>query len=171
MGVETARMFQPTRPNDRLIRTRRILMRMFIRLTTATSLLLLLQSGIRAQQSAASGPPDRPIDAATKQQVIKGAIEHLRNAYIFADVAEKMAAAIRERAARHEYDTIEGSRDFADALTSHLQAVSKDKHLRVLFNAEGFPERRAPTAEDRERMRAAERRGNYDFQRVERLDG
>jgi retinol-binding protein 3 len=52
-----------------------------------------------------------------------------------------------------------------------LQEVSKDKHLRVLFNAEGFPERRTPTTEERERMRAAERRGNYGFQRVERLDG
>jgi hypothetical protein len=146
-------------------------MRTFIRLTAAITLLLLLQPGIRAQQSAVSGPPDAAVDAATRQQVIDGAIEHLKNAYIFADVAEKMGAAIRERTARKEYDAISGSRAFADALTSHLQEVSKDKHLRVLFNAEGFPERRAPTAEERERMRAAERRGNYGFQRVERLDG
>ena len=146
-------------------------MRTFIRLTAVATLLLLLQLGVRAQQSAGSSPPDRPVDAATKQQIIDGAIEHLKNAYIFADVAEKMAAAIRERSARKEYDAITGSRAFADASTSHLQGVSKDKHLRVLFNAEGFPERRAPTAEERERMRAAERRGNYGFQRVERLDG
>jgi hypothetical protein len=146
-------------------------MRTFIRLTAVTTLLLLLQPGVRAQQSAGSSPPDRPVDTATKQQVIDGAIEHLKDAYIFADLAEKMAAAIRERAARKEYDAISGSRAFAEALTSHLQGVSKDKHLRVLFNGEGFPERRAPTVEERERMRAAERRGNYGFQRVERLDG
>ena len=58
-------------------------------------------------------------------------------------------SAIRERAARKESDVITGSRAFADALTTQLQGVSKDKHLRVLFNAEGFPERRAPTAEER----------------------
>jgi retinol-binding protein 3 len=143
----------------------------FMRLTAVATLLLLLQPGVRTQQSAQSSPPDRPVDTATRQQVIDGAIEHLKNAYIFADVAEKMAAALRERAARKEYDVIGGSRAFAEALTSHLQGVSKDKHLRVLFNAEGFPERRAPTAEERERMRAAERRDNYGFQRVERLDG
>jgi retinol-binding protein 3 len=148
-----------------------IFMRTFIRVAAVATLLLLLQPGIRAQQSAAAGSPDPAVDAATKQRVIDGAIEHLRNAYIFADVAEKMAAAIRERAARNEYDAITGSRAFAGALTTHFQEVSKDKHLRVLFNAEGFPERRAPTPEERDRMRAAERRGNYGFQRVERLDG
>jgi retinol-binding protein 3 len=146
-------------------------MRTFIRVAAVATLLLPLQPGIRAQQSAASGAPDPAVDAAIRQRVIDGAIEHLRNAYIFADVAEKMAAAIRERAARSDYDAITGSRAFADALTNHLQEVSKDKHLRVLFNPEGFPERRTPTTEERDRMRAAERRGNYGFQRVERLDG
>ena len=144
-------------------------MRTFIRVAAVATLLLPLQHGIRAAQSAGSSDP--AVDAATKQRVIDGAIEQLKNTYIFFDVAEKMAAAIRERAARNEYDAITGSRAFADRLTTHLQEVSKDKHLRVLFNAEGFPERRTPTTEERERMRAAERRGNYGFQRVERLDG
>jgi hypothetical protein len=43
----------------------------------------------------------------------------------------------------NEYDAITGSRAFADALTAHLQEVSKDKHLRVLVNAEGFPATRS----------------------------
>ena len=143
----------------------------FIRLAAVAMLLLPLKPAVGAAQSAAAGSPDPAVDAATKQRVIDGAIEHLKNAYILVDVAEKMAAAIRERAARNEYDAFAGSRAFADALTTHLQEVSKDKHLRVLFNAEGFPERRTPTTEERDRMRAAERRGNYGFQRVERLDG
>ena len=145
-------------------------MRTFIRVAAVATLLLPLQPGLRAAQSTA-GSPDPAVDATTRQRVIDGAIEQLKNAYIFFDVAEKMAAAIRERAARNEYDAITGSRAFADRLTTHLQEVSKDKHLRVLFNAEGFPERRTPTTEERDRMRAAERRGNYGFQRVERLDG
>ena len=144
-------------------------MRTLIRAATMLMLLLLSQPGVCAAQSG--GSPDPVVDAATKQRVIDGAIEHLKNAYIFAEVAEKMAAAIRERAARKEYDAITGSRGFAAALTTHLQDVSKDKHLQVLFNAEAFPERRTPTAEDIDRMRAAERRVNYFFQRVERLDG
>ena len=144
----------------------------FMRVAAVATLLLLLlvQPGIRAAQSAA-GSPDPALDAATRQRVIDGVIEQLENAYIFFDVAEKMAAAIRERAARNEYDAITDSRAFANALTTHLQEVSKDKHLRVLFNPEGFPERGTPTTEERDRMRAAERRANYGFQRVERLDG
>ena len=148
-----------------------IFLRTFLPLTAVAALLAVFQPAVRAQQPTAPGTSDPAVDAATKQQVIDGAIEHLKSAYIFADVAAKMGAALQERAARKEYDGITGARAFADALTKHLQEVSKDKHLRVLFNAEGFPERRAPTAEERERMRAAERRGNYGFQRVERLDG
>src|SRR5687768_4754433 len=95
---------------------RRRIMRTFIRVAAVATPLLLLQPGIRAVQSAAAGSPDPAVDAATKQRVIDGAIEHLKNGYILADVAEKMAAAIRERAARNEYDAITGSRAFADAL-------------------------------------------------------
>ena len=38
----------------------------------------------------------------------------MRRAYIFADVAEKMAAAVKEREARKEYDAISSPREFAD---------------------------------------------------------
>ena len=40
------------------------------------------------------------LDAATRTAVIDGAIEQMRRAYIFADVAEKMATDLRARAAR-----------------------------------------------------------------------
>ena len=145
-------------------------MRMWIRVAAAAAL-LALQPAVQAQPPQGPAGPDPAVDAATKARVIDGALEHLKNAYIFADVADKMAAAVRERAGRKEYDAITGSRAFAEALTNHLQEVSKDKHLRVIFNPEGFPERRMPTPEERDRMRAAERRGNFGFQRIERLDG
>lgn len=136
---------------------------------SAAVVLLSLQSAVTAQQPAAAA--DAPVDAATRTTVIDGALEHLKNAYIFADVADRMAVAIRARVERKEYDSLTSARAFADALTRHLQEVSKDKHLRIVFNPEGFPPRRPPTPEERERMRAAERRGNYGFDRVERLDG
>ena len=104
-------------------------MRIFVRVVAVATLLFLLSPRTHAAQSA-SRAPDPPVDAATRQRVIDGAIEHLKNAYIFADVAEAMAAAIRARAARNEYERIIGSRAFADALTLHLQAVSKDKPSR-----------------------------------------
>ena len=121
-----------------------------------------------AQQSAAPA-----LDAGTKKQVIDGAIDHMRRAYIFADVAEKMADAVRARSAEHAYDGISSPREFAETLTKHLQEVSRDKHLRILYNADGFPPQRSgpPTAEERAQRLADERRRNFGFQRVERLDG
>jgi retinol-binding protein 3 len=112
------------------------------------------------------------LDAKARSDVIDGAIDHMRRAYIFADVAEKMAVAVRERAANKEYDAVTAPREFADLLTRHLQDVSKDKHLRIVFNPEGLPQRGGPpSAEDRARNLADERRRNFGFQKVERLDG
>jgi hypothetical protein len=117
-------------------------------------------------------PASGTIDAATRAAVIDGAIDHLRRAYIFEDVAGKMAEALRARAAKKEYDAISDGQALAETLTRHLQEVSKDKHLRVLYRAEGFPQRKGPPSpEERERMRAEERRFNYGIHRVERLDG
>jgi retinol-binding protein 3 len=144
-------------------------MRRFFPIAAAAAV-LAMQPALRADQLP-SAPPDMPVDAAIRAKVIDGAIEHLRNAYIFAETAERMAAAVRERAARKEYEGLTTARSFAEALTNHLQEVSKDKHLRIVFNPDGFPDRRMPTAEERTLMMAAERRGNYGFQRVERLDG
>lgn len=135
----------------------------------------LLTTLVLAPVAATSRQPQAQastIDAATRTKVIDGAIEHLRRAYIFADVAGKMAEALHARAAKKEYDAITDGQAFAETLTRHLQEVSKDKHLRVLYRAEGFPQRSGPPSpEERARMRAEERRFNYGIHRVERLDG
>ena len=125
-----------------------------------------LTSGAAAQQS----PP--AIDAATRQQVLDGAIAHMQRGYIFEEVADKMAAALRAHATAGAYDAITNGADFAALLTTHLRDVSKDKHLRILFNAAGIAGTQPPTTdEERARRAAAERRGNYGLHRVERLDG
>jgi C-terminal processing protease CtpA/Prc len=130
------------------------------------AVLVASTSGTAAQQA----PP--AIDAATRQQVIDGAIEHMQRAYIFEDVAAKMATALRAHAKAGAYDAITNGADLATELTKHLQEVSKDKHLRVLYNPAGIAGAQPPaTEEERARRAAAERRGNYGLHRVERLDG
>ena len=130
-----------------------------------------LVAGTLAYAARGQQAPAAPFDAATKQTVIEGAIAQMTRAYIFADVAEKMAAALRAHKANGDYDKISAPQEFAETLTRHLQEVSRDKHLRVLYSAEGLPQRRAPTADDRTRQLAEERRRNFGFQRAERLDG
>lgn len=112
------------------------------------------------------------IDAATRQQVLDGAIEHMQRGYIFEDVAQKMAAALRAHAKAGAYEAMTSGADFAALLTTHLQQVSKDKHLRILYNPAGIAGTQPPvTAEERARRVAAEARNNYGLHRAERLDG
>ncbi len=122
--------------------------------------------------AATQQPSGGTLDAGIRQQVIDGAVEHMRRAYVFADVAEKMAAALRAQAAKGAYDAITGAKEFAEMLTRDLQAVSRDKHLRVIYDADGLPERQGPPTEEQRAERLAdERRRNFGFERVERLDG
>lgn len=55
------------------------------------------------------------------------------------DVAEKMEEDVRERQSQGEYDGITERAAFADTLTSHLQEVSGDGHLRVIGDNAGPP--------------------------------
>jgi hypothetical protein len=121
-----------------------------------------------AGQQSSSGS----LDPALRKQVIDGAIDHMQRAYIFADVAEKMADALRAHAAKGAYDAITDGKEFAETLTRHLQEVSRDRHLRMIYDPNGIPQRSGPpTAEERAQRLADERRRNFGFQRVERLDG
>lgn len=127
---------------------------------------------LHAAQSQQRPAEHATLDSAIRAAVIDGAIEHMRRAYIFADVAEKMAEAIRARAARREYDSIADPQVFAATLTNHLQEISRDKHLRIVYSPEGLPRQPdQPTADERARALAEERRRNFGFERVERLDG
>jgi retinol-binding protein 3 len=136
----------------------------------AVAALAMTADGVRGQQRQGGAPTT--VDGPMRTAVIDGAIEHMRRAYIFADVAERMAEAIGARAAKKEYDGITLPREFAETLTRHLQEVSRDKHLRIVYDPEGLPQRGgAPTPEERARGLADERRRNFGFERIERLDG
>ncbi|HKU72546.1 MAG TPA: S41 family peptidase [Pyrinomonadaceae bacterium] len=118
--------------------------------------------------------PDLTIDAATRTQVIDTILKRLNESYVFPDVAKKMEDSIRERVAKKEYDQITSAKQFATTLTTDLQAVSKDKHLRVRYSHQAIPERgprREPTAEEREQRKRDLTWSNHGFSKVERLRG
>ena len=124
--------------------------------------------------AAATGSATRQagFDSTARATIIDGAIAHMQRAYIFADAADKMSAALRAHAKSGDYDAITDPKVFADTLTRDLQDVSHDRHLRIIYNAEGLPQRGGPpTAEEQSRRLAEERRRNFGFERVERLDG
>ena len=133
---------------------------------------LLSMQGARAQ-----GPQDQPdltIDATTRSSVIESALKNLNANYVFPETAKKMEQAVRERIARKEYDQLTSAKAFAAALQGHLQDVSHDKHLRVLYSAEPLPpdgDHREPDPEDQARQMEFMRTVNFGFEKIERLPG
>lgn len=118
--------------------------------------------------------PDLTIDAAMRTQVIDGVLKRLNDSYVFPEVAKKMEQSIRERVSKKEYDQVTSAREFAMKLTTDLQAVSNDKHLRVRYSHRPIPERgprREPTAAEREEQKRELTWMNHGFSKVERLPG
>jgi C-terminal processing protease CtpA/Prc len=126
------------------------------------------------QQMMRSEPDKTTLDAAARTQVIDALAKRLNDSYVFPEMAKKMEAALRERAGKGEYDSVTTGQAFAERLTADLQAVSKDKHLRVRFSPEPIPvrpERGEPTAEERAERRRQLGWMNHGFDKVERLPG
>lgn len=118
--------------------------------------------------------PDLTINATTRTQVIEGVLKRLNDSYVFPETAKKMEQSIRERVRKQEYDQITSAKEFATKLTSDLQEVSHDKHLRVRYSNRAIPERgprREPTAAEREEQKRELTWMNHGFSKVERLPG
>jgi hypothetical protein len=66
-----------------------------------------------------------------RARVVEAAAAKLIEGYVYAEVAEQMAEAIRAHQARGDYDAIDDGPSLAARLTADLRAVSHDKHLNV----------------------------------------
>ena len=140
--------------------------------TGSVALAVMLTPSAAARQ--APNQPDRSLSAAERTEVIEGAIKLLNSAYVFPDVARQMEAAVRKRIAGREYDAITSAKALVESLTVHFRAVSRDKHLSVLYSAEKLPPIPAdgkPTPEQWDRARAFAKSVNFGFPKVERLPG
>jgi retinol-binding protein 3 len=134
-----------------------------------------------AASAAAPDAPDMSIDAAMRTKVIATLSEKFAANYVFPDVAAKMTADVRARAQRGEYDKVASANAFADLLSAQMQAISHDKHVRIMYSQEPVPpdtiddkgepklDSKAAAARD-ERMSAFGRSVNFGFEKYERLD-
>ena len=129
----------------------------------------------RGQFAIRPDQPDTPVDAATTERVIKAISKALHDGYVFPETAEKMSKDLKSRVENKDYEKVTSSKELAKLLTEHLQAISKDKHLRVMYVAEpppGMPRNSGrPSQEEqlkmRERMRARAP-NNFDLRRWRR---
>jgi retinol-binding protein 3 len=124
-----------------------------------------------AQQPPAS--PGRSLDAAARTAVIDGLIEKLNSKYVFPDIARQMEKATRARQANKEYDPITNGPEFARRLTDDLRQVCHDQHLGVEYSPDELPydAEKPPDAEVVKLFRERGKQANYEFRKVERLDG
>lgn len=111
--------------------------------------------------------PDTTLGSAAKSQIIERLLSELDRGYVFPDKAREMAAAINGRVARGEYANLTSALTFADSLTSHLQAVSHDKHLRVRYGTPRPPARPGGADDISTRAKA----DNYGIGEPRRLEG
>jgi retinol-binding protein 3 len=109
------------------------------------------------------------LDAPLRKQVIDGMGADLTEFYIDAPLAAKMNDALQAHEKAGAYDTITDGDAFAVQLTTDLQAVSHDKHLRVDFNPYKTPPRGKPTPEDEARFHQQMEHDNCAFRKVEIL--
>lgn len=114
-------------------------------------------------------------DAAGRAQLIDALIRELNANYVFPEMARKIEVALRERQQRGDYDRAVDGEGLATLLTSDLQAISRDLHLRVGFSDTPLPPspagRRVPTPEDEARFQAIAKETNYGLGRVDKLPG
>ena len=118
-------------------------------------------------------PTGSVLEESTRAEVIEGVLSKLHAYYVFPEVAQAIEQAIRRRESLGEYDTITSGPQLARLLTAHLQEVSHDKHLHVVYFAEPQPVREGgePSPEEREEFRQFAALHNFGFEKVERLAG
>ncbi|PKK83117.1 MAG: hypothetical protein CVT49_09925 [candidate division Zixibacteria bacterium HGW-Zixibacteria-1] len=136
-------------------------------------LLLIPVTGeiVRAQISQTE---EREITAAIQAEIIDSFSAALNEIYVFPDVAKKMEKHLRKRLKEKAYDDKKTPGAFADALTTDLQEISKDKHLGVRQVTPEFVENYLGdtlTDDAREEDLRRKEYKNFDFIKVERLNG
>lgn len=95
--------------------------------------------GVVVATSTAACQTMRPVDSTERAMVIDRIAAELEKAYVFPDTATAMIRAMRDHQRRGDYDRIVTASELADSLTSHLRAVSHDKHLRIVAAGGGTP--------------------------------
>lgn len=147
-----------------------------MRRSTLMLVTILLAAVAHPNEAVGQGPPrparDTTIDIATRAQIIDTLIARLDAGYVFPEKATEMSKDLRARLTRGDYASLTSAIGFADSLTAHLQSVSHDKHLRVLYSDRPRPSGpQRPSPEQEQQMRERAKADNYGIGRPERLEG
>lgn len=136
----------------------------------------LLALTLAGTPAFAQRPPDIKLTPDANRQVVNGVMRALKKYYVSAEVAERVNQRLSQRLKNGEYEKITSAFDLIDALDSHMQEASKDKHLALAYShvAEPLDERQdfqPETPQQKAEGMSAARARNFGFEKVERLPG
>lgn len=117
--------------------------------------------------------PVKPqFDQQAKRELIERISTLLSERYVFPEVAQRIAAALRDAKRRGALISLSTPQAFADSIMTLLQGISHDKHLWIEVRPGEYPE--PPERPDPQAAAARRRRlmsANFGFPRVEILPG
>jgi hypothetical protein len=139
--------------------------------------LIILISMFAFKTEAQQQRPKIKLDSKMKSEAIENISNLLVENYVFPDVAEKVKIQLEANLKSSAYDNIDDPMVFSQKMTEDLQAVTKDKHLRFIFNPGmasdllkgGNDEESNPLM--RKKYEDAMREENYQFKKLEILPG
>ncbi|WP_432378287.1 S41 family peptidase [Duganella sp. P38] len=141
------------------------------------ALATLTNAGAQAQEPPPATQRSQPLSATSKAAAVDLLAQRLSAKYVFADVGDTMAAAVREHLRKGDYEKVATDAEFADLLNKHIRAVNPDKHLSILYVPNARPDMPRPSikqgmpAEVKQRMTEVGKHINFTFEKVERLPG
>jgi len=139
-------------------------------------IILIAISSIAAQSQTFINKGEK-IGDEQKLEAITNISKILNENYVFPDKANEMGTLIQQKLNSNEYDKISDPMLFSEQLTKDLQSVSKDKHLRVMYNPKEALELSKSSASHKMKEEVDENTiqmmeyENYGFKKIERLNG
>lgn len=108
-----------------------------------------------------------------KKETIENLCNLMNDYYVFPEVAKKTAVYLKQQLKDGHFKEVESIQSFADALTNSVQAINKDKHMRIRKNP---PRQAAPNTpeaiiEDRIFQINRARSSTAGFHGVKKMDG
>ncbi len=107
-------------------------------------------------------------------EIIENLIKQLGENYVFPEKVLEIAARLHQNLEQGISDDVRDGELLAQTITEQLRAVSHDKHLRLIYQADGvsirMDDNEAYTSEEIERIRQKKQQ-NYGLKKVEILDG
>ena len=141
--------------------------------------IVLLISGINIAngQDMKDIKKDIVITKSELKAVISDVCQHLKTNYVFPEIADKMVIHLNQNLESGVYDALSDPGEISARLSKDIVEISKDKHLRVLFDPKMNEDLqrsdvdRKPEPEVLEKWINNERKGNFGFSKVEILEG